>query len=191
MQNKANSTLACTLCRNFIHVSLFSLVTTDLTTSSSLGTGVFIVAENTSKSSVPNTWPPFLICVFLCGSSERSWRRAARASQLGFSHLRPWTWHDVVIGRYWRCLSLCLCSVSGTSYSPQENSHNHSSLHSSNSHSNPSKTSDTVSAASVFSRTKCFQWNSLNCFLAVAAVLSFHSFDVWGFVFCSWCKEKP
>uniref|UniRef100_A0A4W6G7W7 WW domain-containing adapter protein with coiled-coil n=1 Tax=Lates calcarifer TaxID=8187 RepID=A0A4W6G7W7_LATCA len=31
----------------------------------------------------------------------------------------------------------------GTSYSPQENSHNHSSLHSSNSHSNPSKTSDT------------------------------------------------
>uniref|UniRef100_A0A8P4GG33 WW domain containing adaptor with coiled-coil a n=1 Tax=Dicentrarchus labrax TaxID=13489 RepID=A0A8P4GG33_DICLA len=33
----------------------------------------------------------------------------------------------------------------GTSYSPQENSHNHSSLHSSNSHSNPSKTSDTVS----------------------------------------------
>ncbi|XP_032407369.1 WW domain-containing adapter protein with coiled-coil isoform X1 [Xiphophorus hellerii] len=32
----------------------------------------------------------------------------------------------------------------GPSYSPQENSHNHSSLHSSNSHSNPSKTSDTV-----------------------------------------------
>ncbi|KAM4718053.1 LOW QUALITY PROTEIN: WW domain-containing adapter protein with coiled-coil [Anableps anableps] len=31
----------------------------------------------------------------------------------------------------------------GPSYSPQENSHNHSSLHSSNSHSNPSKTSDT------------------------------------------------
>uniref|UniRef100_A0A8D0ACR1 WW domain-containing adapter protein with coiled-coil n=1 Tax=Sander lucioperca TaxID=283035 RepID=A0A8D0ACR1_SANLU len=31
----------------------------------------------------------------------------------------------------------------GTSFSPQENSHNHSSLHSSNSHSNPSKTSDT------------------------------------------------
>uniref|UniRef100_A0A671YLL3 WW domain-containing adapter protein with coiled-coil n=1 Tax=Sparus aurata TaxID=8175 RepID=A0A671YLL3_SPAAU len=31
----------------------------------------------------------------------------------------------------------------GTSYSPQENSHNHSSLHSSNSHSNPSKNSDT------------------------------------------------
>ncbi|XP_056155402.1 WW domain-containing adapter protein with coiled-coil isoform X2 [Lampris incognitus] len=31
----------------------------------------------------------------------------------------------------------------GTSYSPQENSHNHSSLHSSNSHSNPGKTSDT------------------------------------------------
>ncbi|XP_069007413.1 WW domain-containing adapter protein with coiled-coil isoform X2 [Embiotoca jacksoni] len=31
----------------------------------------------------------------------------------------------------------------GTSYSPQENSHNHSSLHSSNSHSNPSRTSDT------------------------------------------------
>ncbi|KAM8823256.1 WW domain-containing adapter protein with coiled-coil isoform 2-T2 [Spinachia spinachia] len=31
----------------------------------------------------------------------------------------------------------------GTSYSPQENSHNHSSLHSSNLHSNPSKTSDT------------------------------------------------
>ncbi|XP_030629741.1 WW domain-containing adapter protein with coiled-coil isoform X2 [Chanos chanos] len=31
----------------------------------------------------------------------------------------------------------------GTSYSPQENSHNHSSLHSSNSHSNPSKTSET------------------------------------------------
>uniref|UniRef100_A0AAY3ZU87 WW domain-containing adapter protein with coiled-coil n=1 Tax=Denticeps clupeoides TaxID=299321 RepID=A0AAY3ZU87_9TELE len=31
----------------------------------------------------------------------------------------------------------------GTSYSPQENSHNHSSLHSSNSHSNPSKTADT------------------------------------------------
>ncbi|XP_031728242.1 WW domain-containing adapter protein with coiled-coil isoform X2 [Anarrhichthys ocellatus] len=31
----------------------------------------------------------------------------------------------------------------GTSYSPQENSHNHSSLHSSNSHPNPSKTSDT------------------------------------------------
>ncbi|KAJ8395034.1 hypothetical protein AAFF_G00039850 [Aldrovandia affinis] len=30
----------------------------------------------------------------------------------------------------------------GTSYSPQENSHNHSTLHSSNSHSNPSKTSD-------------------------------------------------
>uniref|UniRef100_A0A3Q3G851 WW domain containing adaptor with coiled-coil a n=1 Tax=Kryptolebias marmoratus TaxID=37003 RepID=A0A3Q3G851_KRYMA len=33
----------------------------------------------------------------------------------------------------------------GPSYSPQENSHNHSSLHSSNSHSNPSKTSDTPS----------------------------------------------
>uniref|UniRef100_A0A665UUE3 WW domain containing adaptor with coiled-coil a n=1 Tax=Echeneis naucrates TaxID=173247 RepID=A0A665UUE3_ECHNA len=33
----------------------------------------------------------------------------------------------------------------GTSYSPQENSHNHSSLHSTNSHCNPSKTSDTVS----------------------------------------------
>ncbi|XP_034027995.1 LOW QUALITY PROTEIN: WW domain-containing adapter protein with coiled-coil [Thalassophryne amazonica] len=32
----------------------------------------------------------------------------------------------------------------GTSYSPQENSHNHSSLHSSNSHSNLSKTSDTL-----------------------------------------------
>uniref|UniRef100_A0A665UU55 WW domain-containing adapter protein with coiled-coil n=1 Tax=Echeneis naucrates TaxID=173247 RepID=A0A665UU55_ECHNA len=31
----------------------------------------------------------------------------------------------------------------GTSYSPQENSHNHSSLHSTNSHCNPSKTSDT------------------------------------------------
>ncbi|XP_040023302.2 WW domain-containing adapter protein with coiled-coil isoform X1 [Gasterosteus aculeatus] len=31
----------------------------------------------------------------------------------------------------------------GTSYSPQENSHNHSSLHSSNLHSNPGKTSDT------------------------------------------------
>ncbi|KAM9827102.1 WW domain-containing adapter protein with coiled-coil [Neosynchiropus ocellatus] len=31
----------------------------------------------------------------------------------------------------------------GTSHSPQENSHNHSSLHSSNSHSNPGKTSDT------------------------------------------------
>uniref|UniRef100_H3CTH9 WW domain-containing adapter protein with coiled-coil n=1 Tax=Tetraodon nigroviridis TaxID=99883 RepID=H3CTH9_TETNG len=31
----------------------------------------------------------------------------------------------------------------GTSFSPQENSHNHSSLHSANSHSNPSKTSDT------------------------------------------------
>ncbi|KAM4533665.1 WW domain-containing adapter protein with coiled-coil isoform 2-T2 [Odontesthes bonariensis] len=31
----------------------------------------------------------------------------------------------------------------GPSYSPQENSHNHSSLHSSNSHFNPSKTSDT------------------------------------------------
>uniref|UniRef100_A0A3Q1JF69 WW domain-containing protein n=1 Tax=Anabas testudineus TaxID=64144 RepID=A0A3Q1JF69_ANATE len=31
----------------------------------------------------------------------------------------------------------------GTSYSPQENSHNHSSLHNSNTHSNPSKTSDT------------------------------------------------
>ncbi|XP_053714335.1 WW domain-containing adapter protein with coiled-coil isoform X3 [Synchiropus splendidus] len=31
----------------------------------------------------------------------------------------------------------------GTSHSPQENLHNHSSLHSSNSHSNPSKTSDT------------------------------------------------
>ncbi|XP_029978746.1 WW domain-containing adapter protein with coiled-coil isoform X2 [Sphaeramia orbicularis] len=31
----------------------------------------------------------------------------------------------------------------GTSYSPPENSHNHSSLHSSNSHTNPSKTSDT------------------------------------------------
>ncbi|XP_075994382.1 WW domain-containing adapter protein with coiled-coil isoform X3 [Genypterus blacodes] len=31
----------------------------------------------------------------------------------------------------------------GTSYSPQENSHNHSSLHSSNSHSNLSRTSDT------------------------------------------------
>ncbi|MED6263171.1 hypothetical protein CHARACLAT_001734 [Characodon lateralis] len=31
----------------------------------------------------------------------------------------------------------------GPSYSPQENSHNHSSLHSSNSHSNPNKTSDT------------------------------------------------
>ncbi|KAK5877282.1 hypothetical protein CesoFtcFv8_024804 [Champsocephalus esox] len=31
----------------------------------------------------------------------------------------------------------------GTSFSPQENPHNHSSLHSSNSHSNPSKTSDT------------------------------------------------
>lgn len=31
----------------------------------------------------------------------------------------------------------------GTSFSPQENSHNHSSLHSSNSHPNPSKTSDT------------------------------------------------
>ncbi|XP_072569115.1 WW domain-containing adapter protein with coiled-coil isoform X1 [Paramormyrops kingsleyae] len=30
----------------------------------------------------------------------------------------------------------------GTSYSPQENSHNHSTFHSSNSHSNPSKTSD-------------------------------------------------
>ncbi|CAH2282202.1 WW domain-containing adapter with coiled-coil isoform X2 [Pelobates cultripes] len=30
----------------------------------------------------------------------------------------------------------------GTSFSPQENSHNHSALHSSNSHSNPSKTSD-------------------------------------------------
>ncbi|KAJ8278064.1 hypothetical protein GJAV_G00083430 [Gymnothorax javanicus] len=30
----------------------------------------------------------------------------------------------------------------GTSYSPQENSHNHSTLHSSNSHSNPSKASD-------------------------------------------------
>uniref|UniRef100_A0A3Q1EZJ1 WW domain-containing adapter protein with coiled-coil n=1 Tax=Acanthochromis polyacanthus TaxID=80966 RepID=A0A3Q1EZJ1_9TELE len=40
-------------------------------------------------------------------------------------------------------ISFCLCFVSGTSYSPQENSHNHSSLHSSNSHSNPSKTSDT------------------------------------------------
>uniref|UniRef100_A0A8C5QCG6 WW domain-containing adapter protein with coiled-coil n=1 Tax=Leptobrachium leishanense TaxID=445787 RepID=A0A8C5QCG6_9ANUR len=32
----------------------------------------------------------------------------------------------------------------GTSFSPQENSHNHSALHSSNSHSNPSKTSDTA-----------------------------------------------
>ncbi|KAJ8336864.1 hypothetical protein SKAU_G00380840 [Synaphobranchus kaupii] len=31
----------------------------------------------------------------------------------------------------------------GTSYSPQENSHNHSALHSSNSHSNPSRTSET------------------------------------------------
>ncbi|XP_036375059.1 WW domain-containing adapter protein with coiled-coil-like isoform X3 [Megalops cyprinoides] len=30
----------------------------------------------------------------------------------------------------------------GTSYSPQENSHNHSTLHSSNSHSNPSRTSE-------------------------------------------------
>lgn len=40
-----------------------------------------------------------------------------------------------------------VCFVSGPSYSPQENSHNHSSLHSSNSHSNPSKTSDTVSVA--------------------------------------------
>uniref|UniRef100_A0A8C1XWL1 WW domain-containing adapter protein with coiled-coil n=1 Tax=Cyprinus carpio TaxID=7962 RepID=A0A8C1XWL1_CYPCA len=33
----------------------------------------------------------------------------------------------------------------GTSISPQENSHNHSSLHSSNSHSNPNKSSDTPS----------------------------------------------
>uniref|UniRef100_A0A3B3SAA1 Uncharacterized protein n=1 Tax=Paramormyrops kingsleyae TaxID=1676925 RepID=A0A3B3SAA1_9TELE len=32
----------------------------------------------------------------------------------------------------------------GTSYSPQENSHNHSTFHSSNSHSNPSKTSDII-----------------------------------------------
>ncbi|KAG5268474.1 hypothetical protein AALO_G00212980 [Alosa alosa] len=31
----------------------------------------------------------------------------------------------------------------GTSYSPQENSHNHSALHSANSHSNPSRTADT------------------------------------------------
>lgn len=36
------------------------------------------------------------------------------------------------------------CFITGTSFSPQENSHNHSSLHSSNSHSNPSKTTDTV-----------------------------------------------
>lgn len=35
--------------------------------------------------------------------------------------------------------------ISGTSISPQENSHNHSSLHSSNSHSNPNKSADTVS----------------------------------------------
>ncbi|XP_017157490.1 WW domain-containing adapter protein with coiled-coil isoform X2 [Poecilia reticulata] len=48
--------------------------------------------------------------------------------------------------RWWRKSNMWLQAMhvhTGPSYSPQENSHNHSSLHSSNSHSNPSKTSDT------------------------------------------------
>lgn len=49
----------------------------------------------------------------------------------------PWSNVDV-------CVQSTSC-VAGTSNSPHENSHNHSALQSSNSHSNPSKPSDTVS----------------------------------------------
>lgn len=88
-----------------------------------------------------------------------------------------------------------LCFAAGTSYSPQENSHNHSSLHSSNSHSNPSKTSDTVSVVYVFvlDQTSFFLFfitiDGPELFLGCICCSMVSQLLMLSFVVYSWCKH--
>lgn len=101
-----------------------------------------------------SVWTPFFpLYIFVRQhNSEHLWSQASVCIILSVSS-RLFTPTSVGLGVSCSQLllmvsfSLSLCFVAGTSYSPQENSHNHSSLHSSNSHSNPSKNSDTVSFA--------------------------------------------